>query len=53
MQEPKFEVDVALSDTQAYVTVECRRCIWIVELDAPVDLAVVNNVAEEHKCRSH
>jgi hypothetical protein len=46
--EPQFLIDVVATDHAVFLAIECTRCMWMVEVEAPMDLVQVNGRATEH-----
>jgi hypothetical protein len=52
-REPRFTIDAFFSTGELYITLECRDCLWVAELEVPIGIEVLNGWATEHEegCR--
>lgn len=47
-QEPQFVLDIICTDHLVYLTIECTRCMWMIEMEAPIALIEANARAAHH-----
>jgi len=50
-REPHYMIDVALGTYAAFVVIQCTRCLWEAEVEAPIPAHTVNFRIEEHEQR--